>query len=219
MKNAHGISKEDLKDKDCFGGLYTASTESLNVFVLYFPDVNGKKVFLCFTWLPHSSILKNEDKVDYQKWIDEEFIIETPGNSADHKMIARDCIKICLERSYNVLAVGFDKTFGQYVAPDLEAEGIPIMEVYQGFNNLGQQTEELKRIVMKGEIEHFANPVLRWHIANTVTHTNSDGLQKPDKSASGSRIGAVSAMLNAMVTKFNYYQEGVMDDYNFESVK
>jgi phage terminase large subunit-like protein len=215
MSGVHGIT--ELKNLECYGGLYTASTESLNCFILFFPDVRGINVFKLYSWLPEKFVKKNEDNVDYQKWVNDEFIIETPGNSADHRIIAKDVIEICM--GFDVRVVGYDRTFGQYVAPDLEAEGIPVMEIYQGYNNLGQQTEQVKKMVMDKTIEHFGNPVLRWQMGNTVLHRNTDGLEKPDKAASGSRIGAVSAMLNAMVARFLMNKEGVMTDFKCESLK
>jgi phage terminase large subunit-like protein len=218
MENRHGTAPAELEGAECFGGLYTASTKSLNVFLLFFPEFREKlNGFLCWAWLPEDAVLKHEDKVDYQRWIDEGFITVTPGNSADHRIMAADIMKILPK--YDIKVVGFDKTFGQYVAPDLEAEGIEVMEIYQGFNHLGQQTHDLKIMATKKEIEHFGNPIIRWQLGNTITHRNGEGLEKPDKEASGSRIGAVSAMLNAMVAKFEYYKDGGMDNFTFSSMK
>lgn len=216
MKNVYGTELKELENVPCYGGLYTASTESLNIFVLYFPKFKGElSAFLCWAWLPEKFIDENGDKMDYRKWVDSGNVTKTPGNSADHKFMSRDVIEICSR--YNVMAVGFDKTFGQYVAPELDAEGIPVMEIYQGFNNLGQQTEDLKKMAKGLLIEHFNNPVLRWHLSNTVTHRNSENLEKPDKAASGSRTGAVSAILNAMVTKFETEKEG-LSSFTFSSM-
>lgn len=212
-KNIHGISKKDLEGEDCYLGLYTASSKSLNHAVFYFPDIKGHPCFYCHSWIPEQFSLTNEDKIDYQKWIDEGFVTKTPGNSADYKEISKDVIKLC--GKFNVRVAGFDKTFGQYVAPDLEEEGIPVMEIFQSYSNLGQQTKEFADMVTKGQIEFFGNPVLKLHISNTVLHRNSDGLEKPDKGASGHRTGAVSALLNAMVAKFVSTKEGVMDSFNF----
>lgn len=212
-KNRHGITLADLEGDECYGGLYTASTESLNSFVLFFPNIKGHPCFLCHSWIAEKFSLTNDDKIDYQKWIDEGFITKTPGNSADYKRMSKEVIEICSR--YQVLVVGFDKTFGQYIVPDLEAEGIPVMEVFQSFSNLGQQTKEFGDMVKRYEAELFGNPILKLHISNTVLHVNSDGLTKPDKGASGHRIGSVSAVLNAMVAKYVSTKEGVMDSFNF----
>jgi phage terminase large subunit-like protein len=221
VKNNHGTKVKDLAGVECFGGLYTASTESLNTFVLFFPDFTeraGKKLnaFYCHSWLPERFVSHGADRVDYRKWVDEGFVTETPGNSADHRIIARDIIRLC--EPFAVRVIGFDKTFGQYVAPDLEAHGFPVMEIYQGFNNLAQQTEEFKKLVLTESLEYFDNPVFRWQVGNTVTHRNHDGEEKPDKQASGSRIGLVSAALNAMAAKFNTYKTGVMTDFSFDTI-
>ena len=215
MNNAHGMTLESLKTVDCFGGLYTSASESLNCFVLYFPDVRGKQIFRVWSWLPEKYVKSNEDEIDYQKWVDEDFVIQTSGNAQDHKSIASDVLKICLE--YQIQVIGFEKTFAQYVVPELEAEGYPMMEINQGFNNLGQQTDSFKKWAKEGQIEHFGNPVLRWHVSNTVTHRNkTDGAEKPDRGASGSRIGAVAACLNAMVAKYEATKEGIMNDFTFK---
>lgn len=219
MKSAPGISEDQLKESECFAGLYTAGKETVNCFVLYFPEVvqrDGQSVtaFLVWSWIPESFVSKNSDNMDYKRWVDSGHLTVTPGNEADHRIIAKDIIGIC-ER-YLVRVVGFDKTFGQYVAPDLEAEGIPVMEINQSFNNLGQQTEELRAMVKAGRVEHFQNPIIRWHISNTTTHRNRDGVEKPDKQASGSRIGSVAAILNAMAARFILVKEGVMDDFSFK---
>ena len=212
-----GFSSDDLEGKECFGGLYTATTESLNCFVLFFPNVNGVNYFKLWSWLPEKFVSKNNDHVSYESWINQGYIVKTPGNSADHRIISKDVIEIC--QKYTPLVVGFDKTFGQYVAPDVEAAGFLVAEVFQGFNNLAQQTEEFRKMVMTRTLGHFNNPVFRWHVSNTVTHKNSEGQEKPDKGASGSRIGSVSAALNAMAAKFGYYKEGVMTNFVFESMK
>lgn len=212
-KNRQGLKLSDLIGQECYGGLYTASTESLNSVVLYFPDINGIPCFYCHSWIAEKFSLTNDDKIDYQKWIDDGYVTKTPGNSADYKQISKDVIEICSK--YQISIMGFDKTFGQYVAPDLEAEGIPVMEVFQSFSNLGQQTKEIRDMVLKGQVEHFGNPVLKWHVSNVVLHRNADGLEKPDKGASGHRTGAVSALLNAMVAKYVSTKEGVMDNFNF----
>jgi len=216
MKCAPGISREQLKGQPCWGGLYTASKESVNNFVLYFPEVlqrdgNSITAVLIWSWLPEAYEYKNGDNMDYRLWIPNH-VKKTPGNEADHRIIARDIISIWDE--FNFSCVGFDKTFGQYVAPDLENEGIPVMEINQSFNNLAQQTEEIEAMVKAGRLEWFGNPVFRWHLGNTVTHQNSAGVKKPDSQASGSRIGSVSALLNAMACKF-LKQNDVMTDFKF----
>ena len=116
-----GFSSDDLEGKECFGGLYTATTESLNCFVLFFPNVNGVNYFKLWSWLPEKFVSKNNDHVSYESWINQGYIVKTPGNSADHRIISKDVIEIC--QKYTPLVVGFDKTFGQYVAPDVEAAG------------------------------------------------------------------------------------------------
>jgi len=218
MKSKPGISEEQLKELDCYGGLYTAAKETINCFVLYWPRVaerDGRTIaaFKLWAWLPEAYEMKNSDNMEYKLWVDSGHLKKTDGNEADHRVISKDVVEIC--KNYLVQAIGFDKTFGQYVVPDLESNGEKVVEISQSFNNLAQQTEELKSMVIAGRLEHFANPIFRWHIGNTVTHRNADGVSKPDKQASGSRIGSVSAALNAMAAKFIMEKE-TMEDFSFK---
>lgn len=215
-QNAHGGDTRGLLGRTCYGGLYTSSTESLNAFVLYFPGEQYHS-FLTWTWIPEKFVSKNSDNIDYRKWRVEGHVRETPGNSADHKVISRDVIEII--QQYDVRVIGFDKTFGQYVAPDIQACGYNVAEIYQGFSHLAQQTEEMEKLAKAGRIEHFNNPVFRWQMSNTVLHQNSEGQKKPDKSASGSRIGVVSAALNAMAARFLLHKQFGELDLTFTSLK
>lgn len=217
MGNMHGLTEEDLKDVPCYGGLYTAAPEGVNNLVLYWPDVKGLHVFKVYSWLAEKFVKLNDDNIDYQAWVDEGHLTSTPGIQANQKAIATDIFEIF--KAYNVMATGYDNKFGQGVVQHLNDEGYIVMEIPQVWKNLGQQTVALESLAKQKKIEHFGNPVFRLHLSKTITETNSDGMKKPDKGASGSKTGAVSAALNAMVTHFESVKEGVMTDFKFESIK
>lgn len=215
--NKHGISEDSLLGQTCYAGIYTASKESLNALVLYFPDFNGKHVFKCWTWLCERYKTDNTEHIDYTRWINTGYVKTTPGNDADHKIIEADVLGILPK--YTVRVMGYDKTFGTYVIPGIEAAGYQVMPIHQHFSKLSQPTDLISNYATRGIIEHFDNPVFEYHVSATQIHTHHDGKQKPDKSGSGSRIGVVSAALNAMVAKDEYIKIYGELDLTFFSLK
>lgn len=196
--NNHGHSQGELKNKLCYGGLDLARTVDLNAFVLWFPDFNGDKhAVLPFFWIPEAKVKSNNDHVDYRKWIDEGYMIQTPGNVADYKQIASDIKSIISQ--YSFFSLSYDRyLMGHGVLRDLIEEGIQCHEIAQNYVNLSMPTNELERLLTSGKIEHFGNPVLGWMMGNTLLTKDTSGNVKPDKAKSEKKIDGVSAMINAL---------------------
>ena len=53
----------------------------------------------------------------------------------------------------------------------------------QGFGSMSAPSKELYTKIMKGELEHFNNPVMRWMATNAVIKTDPAGNIKLDKKA------------------------------------
>lgn len=213
--NAHGTKLDDLDGQECYAGVYNPP-EAINVCVYYFPSVNGKHVFVGYCWMPEGYLASSKETVDFQKWIDEGLIAKISGVRATPADIANDILKI--NQKYFVKAFGFGNNETQWIAPELEAEGNIIMPIAQTFSNLSQQTKEFESLAKAGMIEHFNNPIFKYHVKSTVIHRNGNDEIKPDRKGSSARIGFVSAALNAMVVKFEIEKNGVMTDFSFKTV-
>lgn len=198
QKNKHGIEKDSLLGKPCFGGLDLARTVDLNAFLLWFNNVHGDiSAVLPFFWIPEAKVNNHKDRVDYQKWIDKGYIIKTSGNVADYKQIAHDIQQIISKYDFKSLA--YDKYLtGHGVLADLVDNGIQCHELPQNIVTLNMPTKELERIVTGGKLEHFGNPVLSWMMGNTLLTRDTSGNVKPDKGKSEKKIDGVSAMINAL---------------------
>lgn len=212
-KNSHGTKLEDLEGVECYGGMYYAP-EALNVFLLYFPNFNGLEVYRVWCWLPEGSV--EDGNPDWHKWIDEELITKIPGNKVSPSDISADILKILVK--FDCRIVAFDVNSMAAIAPDLDQQGFPVLAISQVFKNLKQPHDDFHANAIAGKIEHFNNPIFRWHVRSTITHQNKDGESKPDRRGSSTRIGCVSAALNAMAAKNFAYKDGVMTDFEFKSL-
>lgn len=120
-----------------------------------------------------------KDYVSYEQWIKDGFIRLTPGNVIDYAYIQRDILEIC--RKLSVEAVAFDRWNAASIVTNLGDEGLNMLSFGQGFGSMSAPSKELYTKIMKGELEHFNNPVMRWMATNAVIKTDPAGNIKLDK--------------------------------------
>jgi len=192
--NHHGINIDSLRGQRCYGGLDLASGIDLNAFTLFFPDT---KAVLLWCFMPEARVKDNPDRVDYQKWVDDGYIIATPGMVMDHTFLVEKILELALE--YDILSTAIDKYMAYHgTVQGLLSQGLNLTEMRQGFLTLSAPTKELERLASSGELEHFNNPVLSWMIGNVEISTDSAGNIKPDKGKSINKIDGVAALVNSI---------------------
>jgi phage terminase large subunit-like protein len=195
------ISIEDLKGALCYGGLDCAKSVDLNSFALIFPEfteIDGKLItpIIPFFWVPESKIKSNTDRVDYKKWKDQGFIIETEGNIADYNKIEFDIMETI--GKYDFRGLDYDHAYAGNVASNLASQGIECAPLRQGHLSLTGPTNEFERMATGNLFEHFGNPVMRWMVGNVALKTDAAGNIKPDKEKSQNKIDGVAATINAL---------------------
>lgn len=205
---------EQLRGRVCFGGMDLAKVSDLSALVLLFPPAgeDGLHRVLCRFWVPQDDIERRSrrDRVPYQVWRDQGFLVATEGNVTDYTFIAHEIIKAA--RLFDVRQIGFDRTFAGEIVQTLQDEGIEMIQVGQGFMSMAAPTAELLRLVKAGQLWHGGHPVLRWNASNLAVRTDPAGNLKPDKEKSTDRIDGISALCNAiacsLVAKPEPYSDG-----------
>lgn len=210
INNHHQLKAEDLKGKECYGGVDLASGVDLNAFVLWFPDVDemkysneeGEKIIpihatIPYYWIPKSKLHNTDGGVDYRRWVDDGFIRTASEKTVDPQFIGVEIAQISGE--YDVQSIAFDPSkvyHGCY--QEVGATGITCASFAQSTRNMDAPTREIETMLFQGQIEHFNNPVLAWNFRNVVIFKDSSGNIKPDKSKSQNKIDGVAAMCNAV---------------------
>lgn len=187
----------DLEGRECFGGLDLASTTDLAALALAFPI--GKMVhLLVFFWCPQEGIAKRArtDAVPYETWGREGFITPTPGPTIDYQYI-REAIN-SLASKYKIKSIAYDPWNATTLVKELRDDGVPMIEMRQGFVSMNQPTKEFERRVIAGELNHGGNPVLRWMADNVVVDSDPAGNLKPTKQKSTDRIDGIVASIMAI---------------------
>ena len=187
----------DLTGGECWGGLDLSSTTDLTALVLAFYH-DGDIVFECRFWVPEESLRQRSrrDRVPYDQWAKDGWIIPTPGNSIDYDFIRHELQE--LGQKYHIKQVAIDRWNATKLAYDLKADGLDVVEFGQGYASMSAPAKAFEAAVVSGEINHQGNPVLTWCVNNAVIDTDAAGNIKPTKAKSTERIDGVVAAVMAL---------------------
>jgi hypothetical protein len=90
-KCSFAVDPEDLKGRQCYGGLDLSSTTDITAFVLVFPPEyeDDKYIILPFFWIPEDNLdlRVRRDHVPYDIWEKQGFLQTTEGNVVHYGFI------------------------------------------------------------------------------------------------------------------------------------
>ena len=189
-----------------FIGLDLSARQDLTALVTIGQDAAGKwNVFPRF-YTPEATLVERSkrDRVPYDLWVKQGFLIATPGSSIDYGFVARDLLEIC--DAGDVGAIGFDrwrmdvlKKAIADVCEKLERDEpeLPLVPFGQGFKDMTPALDELDATLLGSQMLHGMHPVLTSCIANAVVVPDPAGNRKLDKSKATGRIDGAVALAMA----------------------
>ncbi len=197
-----GAGPVDLSTKAkalCYGGLDLATTTDLSALALVFPDKDGVMVDAVVKyWMPADNIKQRElrDRVPYRQWVDEGLIITTPGDVIDYDFIQREVLQAKLD--YDLKEISYDPWNAIQLVLDLQKERVKMAPMRQGFISMSPPLKELLRLILKTQLHHGGNKVLRWNADSAASIGDAAGNIKLDKSKSTARIDGLVALVMAL---------------------
>lgn len=190
----------DFIGAQCFAGIDLSATQDITALVLVFEKAGLYHIVPHF-WLPEYELhlRARRDKVPYDIWASQGLLHTTPGNQVDYaflKKTVRD-----LSRLYDIREIAYDRWNATPVIQDLQAEGMTMVPIGQGYQSMSAPTKELLRLVNTGKLRHGSNQILTW-MANcfSVKQDPADNVKpsKPDRRKTGKRIDGIQALVNAL---------------------
>ncbi len=192
------VDEEQLAGRYCFGGLDLASTTDIAALAWDFPNPDGShdviwRFFVARDQLPD---LDKRTAGKASVWAREGWLTVNDGNVIDyaaiHQTINRDGSR------FQVRQMAFDRWGSAVFVQALQDDGMPIVQMGQGFQSMSPPTKELERLVLERKYRHGGNPVMRWMVDNVVVRTDPAGNLKPDKQKSTEKIDGVVAGIMAL---------------------
>jgi phage terminase large subunit-like protein len=193
------FSPAELIGKECFAGLDLSTTTDISSLVLVFPWENDTIRVLPFYWVPleNADLRARRDRVPYPAWISAGNIEGTPGNVIDYGFIRKKIVALADVYKFRELAA--DPWNATQILQQLQEEdGLPVLEMRQGFASMSSPMKTLEALVMSQKLRHPGCPVMRWMWDNISVKMDPAGNVKPDKEKSAERIDGVVAMVMAV---------------------
>lgn len=176
---------ERVRGRVAYGGLDLAATIDIAAFALCLPrDLAGRKFydFLLRFYCPQDTVTarSQKDRVPYDAWVRDGWMIATPGNVIDYDFIRED-VKAA-GKIVDLREIGYDKWNAIQLATQLEGDGFTMAEMRQGYQTMSEPSKEFEKLIVSKGLGHGDNPVLRWMVSNAAVRQDPNGNIAPDKS-------------------------------------
>lgn len=213
LNNETKFDVKELRPTYGIGGADLSSTTDLTAAKMLFRVPDNENIYvLSMYWIPADLVEKKvaEDKIPYDKWIEQGYMRTCPGNKIDASVVTAWYQE--LQDGYDIYLwkEGYDAWSAQmWVNQMIDAFGPTVMEaVHQGKKTLSAPMKALKADLVKNRIIYNNNPIDKWCLANTAIDEDRNGNIQPIKtSKSTRRIDGTAALLDAYTIYFEYEDE------------
>ena len=201
------VDEAALEGERCFAALDLSSKIDITSLTLCFPrpltkhNAPREYDFVFRFWCPVESIMRRskEDRVPYDAWTRDGWIVATPGNVVDYSFPIAELEDF--SKRFKIEECAYDPWNATATAVQLQEKGLVMVEFGQGFKSMSEPTKELEKLVIANQIAHMTprgiNPVMRWMVANVAVKRDPADNLKPDKSSAIGRIdGVVSSIMS-----------------------
>lgn len=197
----------DFKSDFLVVGLDLASKIDIASMIPIFKR-DGHYYMFSYHYIPEERT-KGEDMAHYAGWVHDGYLKATPGNRIDISRIGEDIRQ--LAKDFDLSGdengggtVANDEWGAEQLIPDLQNEGIGVVEVPQTVKYLSTPMKEIEALVKDGKFHHDNNPVTNWMFANVMVKEDFKANIFPRKEGAKNKIdgavAAITAMSRAMVT-------------------
>lgn len=209
MEGSTSYAWDDLKGRICFGGLDLASTRDIAAFSMLFPPKEEGERYKHLTryYCPEDSIRERsrKDRVPYEQWVADGWLIPTPGNIIDYDFIKEDIYNAAAD--FDLKMIYYDKFNGSKVLPELIEGGLECEPFRQTAAYFNAPLKEMERQAIGGLLNQGKDPVMRWMAGNVVIAMDSNGNIKFDKQKCREKIDGMVALGMGYGAYLSYKEE------------
>lgn len=194
------FSEADLYGQECLIGIDLGSVSDITAVVLLFPqddDVVRYRI-LPYFFVPKESVPRRtrDDRVEYQYWADNGWLITTEGEICDYDAI-ESFITDHLNTKFKIKHISLDRWNALHLSTRLE-KNFPVSFFEQTLKSVAPPMRELEQMLIGKQILHNDHLVMNWMIKNVAVIVDSNKNKKPDKEKSKEKIDGLTALVNAL---------------------
>lgn len=186
-----------LDEGEVFAGGDLSATQDLTSIIAGATDADGVWHIRPWFFLPEEGLMEraHRDRVPYDLWREQGFLITTPGKSVDYDAVAEIVVPVLSE--LNVRSFAYDRWQFESLKRAFARQGWepPFLEDFgQGFKTMTPALRELETLALDGKLRHGKHPVLRMCAENARVVIDDAGNRKLTKRRSTGRIDGIIAL-------------------------
>lgn len=186
---------DDFIGQECFLGLDLAERRDVAALSIVFR--RGDRYTIFFKFYHNRDFVEQPHNRHLLEWSKEGHLIINEGNATDFDVIADDIRD--LNARFVLRETVYDPKFAVYFAKKLQDDGITMVEMAQTSSHFNSPITEVENMVLTGDLEHDANPVMAWMISNAVMlQSKFSNLKQIGRDRDTDKIDGVIAMLMAI---------------------
>lgn len=193
------LTLEAFRGEPCVVGLDLASKTDIASAVFEFRrDIDGLAHYYAISRNYVPEVAANlPENAHYRGWIATGHLIATPGNMIDLQRIQEDILE--LSEVVVIACVAKDPWGGQQMGPNLEAEGLEVVDIPQKTAYLSEPMKDLQGLVDADppRFHHDGNPCYVWQLGNVEVKPDRNENLFPRKLRPQNKIDAAVATIIA----------------------
>lgn len=200
----------------------STTTDLTAVAMISEPDENEYRELKVLLFCPEDTIEKRsrEDRVPYRYWRDAGFLISTPGNVVDHKIIEQH-IRVN-HGLYNIRFIERDRYMATNITSNLQEDGYVIHDFVQTITNYSFPTKEFERMIHSELLRHDGNPTLEWMLSGCRVIQDSNEnirIHKGESNKHTKRVDGIIASIMALGGSLTFKEESNKSIYDSDDVE
>ncbi len=192
-----GLRPEDFRGEPCWLGLDLASRIDLAAKVRVFRrTVDGATHFYAFGqfYVPEETV-EDPRLRHYQGWVADGYLRATEGAEIEQELIKTDLLADAA--MFEVRELGFDQWGATKLVQELQAEGLPVVEIPQNVKHLSEPMKGLEAALKAGRFHHDGNPCFAWQMGNVTVKPDANENIFPRKERVENKIDGAVALIMA----------------------
>ena len=194
------VPKIDWTGKRLYLGLDLAvSDDNCAVAITAYDEQNDIIEAEVMAFLPEGKLEEKSraEKVDYQRFVEEEKAVACGDQIVDYGVIERYIMDIEENTGGKVVGVGFDRYNAISTAQKLEAAGMTAVEIRQHSSVLHPATKLLKEHILEGKFKYSENELMEINFENARVTLDTNLNMYVNKKRSAGKIDMVAALIDA----------------------
>ena len=188
------ITIHQYTDYPCWLSLDLASKVDIAALDILFKL--GEKEFVQFGkyYIPEATVESGVNKY-YRTWVDQGWLIATPGNITDYDFIERDIFE--LNELLLIQELSYDPHQATQIITHCQNEGIECVEMRPLVLNFSDPMKTMDALIRGLHIKHNGNPCYNWMLSNVTAKMDAKDNVYPRKERDENKIdGPVSTIMN-----------------------